>query len=153
MSKLVLLDSGPLGWLTNTNDPPASLIYRHWATDLRRKGATLRIPEIIDYELRRELIRLNSGESLAELDLLIQTYGYEPLCTDAMRLAAQLWAEARTVIRKRTAQDNELDGDVILCAQARLLIAQGLDVWVATENVGHLGLFLKTARLWNEIEP
>lgn len=61
-----------------------------------------------------------------------------------MLKAAELWADARKR-GKPTADPKELDGDVILAAQA--LQANAV---VATENVGHLSLFVE-ARHWKDI--
>ncbi len=57
---------------------------------------------------------------------------------------AELWADARKRGRP-TADLKELDGDVILAAQA-----QQAKAIVATENVGHLSLFVE-AKDWTEI--
>jgi hypothetical protein len=66
-----------------------------------------------------------------------------------MRLAAQLWADARRMGRP-TAADAALDGDVILAAQARALGEEAaLPVTVVTTNVAHLSLFVRAA-LWRE---
>jgi predicted nucleic acid-binding protein len=61
-----------------------------------------------------------------------------------MLKAAELWAEARKR-GKPTADIKELDGDVILAAQALQV-----DAIVATENVGHLSLFVE-AKHWKDI--
>lgn len=49
-----------------------------------------------------------------------------------------------------TADPRALDGDVILAAQASLLLSQGDEVVVATTNVGHLAQFID-AREWGLI--
>jgi hypothetical protein len=58
MSRIVLLDSGPLGMVTT---PKAkSPIYqecKRWFNSLEPKGYTVVLPEIADYEVRRELLR------------------------------------------------------------------------------------------------
>lgn len=69
---------------------------------------------------------------------------YAPLTTEVMLKAAELWAEARRR-GQPTADPKELDGDVILAAQA--LQAGAV---VATDNVGHLSLFVE-AKSWREI--
>jgi predicted nucleic acid-binding protein len=60
-----------------------------------------------------------------------------------MRRAAQLWADARRQ-GKPTADPKELDGDVILAAQA--LSVNGV---IITENIGHLTLFVE-AKTWRD---
>ncbi len=68
-----------------------------------------------------------------------------------MLRAAQLWADARRK-GKPTADEKELDGDVILAAQALLATEASEDPIVATTNVGHLSLFIK-ADSWKNITP
>ena len=105
------------------------------------------IPEIADYEVRRELLRANKARGLARLDALAGLLEYLPLTTAAMRQAAVFWAQARQQGRP-TADDKALDGDVILAAQAMTLGAA--DVVIATTNVGHLSRFAPAA-LWPDI--
>ena len=109
----------------------------------------MRVPEITDYEVRRELLRLNKQKSVDRLDLLRTTIGYVPLTTATMLRAADLWAQVRK-LGKPTADNKALDGDVILAAQAALLAEQGDEVIVATTNVDHLARFVD-AREWREI--
>ncbi|MFI5352420.1 MAG: type II toxin-antitoxin system VapC family toxin [Candidatus Binatales bacterium] len=61
-----------------------------------------------------------------------------------MLRAAELWAQARNR-GTPTADPKELDGDVILAAQA-----EQVGAIVVTDNVGHLARFVK-ARNWREI--
>jgi hypothetical protein len=53
------------------------------------------VPEIADYEVRRELLRANKVRGIARLDLLKNSIGYLPLTTPIMLKAAELWAQAR----------------------------------------------------------
>ncbi len=108
------------------------------------EGAQVWVPEIADYEVRRELLRANKARGLARLDLLKNSIGYLQLTTPIMLKAADLWAQARRS-GVPTADPKALDCDVILAAQA--LAVQGI---VATENVGHLSRFVE-ARHWREI--
>jgi predicted nucleic acid-binding protein len=78
------------------------------------------------------------------LDQLKAALTYLPLTTTTMLRAAELWADARRR-GTPTADPKELDGDVILAAQA--LQVGGL---VVTENVGHLARFVE-AKGWREI--
>lgn len=97
-----------------------------------RRYAVL-LPEIADYELRRELHRIESKGSLARLDALPPRVTYVPLDTATVEFAAQLWAWLQ-----RTGQPTDsreaLGGDAILAAQALLTGAT-----VVTENSRHLG--------------
>jgi hypothetical protein len=56
MSKAVLLDAGPLGMVSNPNDTADNRRCQEWATNLHRKGTVVCVPEIADYETRRELV-------------------------------------------------------------------------------------------------
>ena len=103
------------------------------------------IPEIADYEVRRNLLLANLHKSVKRLDSLKQFLIYLPLNTSIMLKAAELWAEARK-IGKPTADPKALDGDVILAAQAL-----SVGAIVATENLGHLSLFVE-AKHWKDIQ-
>ena len=139
------LDTGVLGYLTHPHgDAQAVACARHLA-QLEQNGWTLAVPEICDYELRRELVRLKSQRSLTMLDDLVAHAEYVPIATAIMHEASRLWALVRN-LGKPTAAHTALDGDVILGASARL--HSGLDrPHVATTNVGHLSLFAD-ARVW-----
>ena len=110
-------------------------------------GARVIVPEIADYEVRRELIRARRTGGITRLDALIAQVDYLALTTRAMRQAATFWAEARQQGRP-TAADPALDGDVILAAQAATL--ELTDVVIATTNVRHLSRFVPAA-LWFDI--
>jgi predicted nucleic acid-binding protein len=146
MSRVVLVDAGPLGMLTHPR--PNREILR-WLRHLRRAGAFAMVPEIADYEVRRELLRIDSRISLGRLDTLKATIGYIPITTATMLKAAEFWADARRRGRP-TAPDLALDGDVILAAQAFEMASQGHDTVIATTNVRHLEQYA-SAQKWEEI--
>ncbi len=150
MSRLILLDSGPLGMVTNPKAKGIPLECQQWLRSLLQRGEKVAIPEIADYEVRRELIRAGLLQSLRRLNNLRQTLEYIPIQTDTMLLAANLWAEAR-LTGQPTADPKPLDGDVILSTQARLLCDDMTAVLVATTNVAHLSRFI-TALDWQSIE-
>ncbi len=102
------------------------------------------MPEIAAYEVRRNLLLEGLTKSVTHLDQLKEALIYQPLTTEAMLRAAEMWAEARRT-GMPTAADKELDGDVILAAQAEQAGAT-----VATENVGHLPRFVD-ARGWRDV--
>jgi len=110
-----------------------------------RGRAEVIIPEITDFEVRRNLLLEGLMESVQRLDQLKAVLTYLPLSTRVMLRAAEFWAQARKH-GKATADPKELDVDVILAAQAHEV--GGI---VVTENVGHLALFVE-AKEWQEIE-
>jgi len=149
MSRLILLDSGPLGMATNPKAKGIPLECQQWLRSLLKKGEKVAIPEIADYEVRRELMRARLFQSVERLNNLKQILRYIPIQTDTMLLASSLWAEARQT-GQATADPKALDGDVILSAQARLLADETTEVVVATTNVAHLSRFV-TAVDWRSI--
>lgn len=148
MSDTVVLDSGPLGLLTNPNNSPAPVAIRQWLADLLVASRRVILPGIADYEIRREYIRAMMTQSLILLDSLATQIEYLPITTPVMRKAAEFWAQARSAGRP-TAPDHALDGDVILAEQA---LSLGVPVIVATGNPGHLARFVPTDD-WGNIAP
>ena len=151
MNKIVLLDSGPLSLATNPKKSAETIECAIWLEDLSDGGVVIRVPEIVDYELRRELLRAGKSKGIKRLDALIADAADRslPITTAAMRLAAQFWADARNR-GIATAPDREIDADMILAAQAAVLNSP--DVVIATTNVGHLSRFV-AAEEWRNIRP
>lgn len=147
MSQVIVLDSGPIGLVTNPKLSTEGVACANWLQSMIGAGYRIIIPEIIDYEIRRELIRANKVNGLGRLEQLITLGEYLPITTAAMRQAALLWAQARQQ-GQPTAGDKTIDADVILAAQAMTLAVS--DVVIATTNVGHLSRFVK-ADLWQNI--
>ncbi|WP_020473149.1 PIN domain-containing protein [Zavarzinella formosa] len=148
MSDDVVLDSGPLGVLCNPNRSAQPLAIRTWLAAILASGRRVIIPEIADYEVRREFLRNQSQAALKNLDTFGKQIEYLPLTTAAMRLAAELWAQVRNA-GLATAHQQALDGDVILAAQALTL---GSPLIVATGNLSHISRFVP-AGLWQNITP
>lgn len=147
MSLVVALDAGPLGLVTNPRRSPESLACAQWLQALVAAGSRVVLPEISDYEVRRELLRGRRERGLRRLDALAELVEYLPLTTAAMRQAAAFWADARQR-GQPTADNKALDGDVILAAQiATIEPADGI---VATTNVGHLSRYVRAER-WRDI--
>ncbi len=149
MSLAVVLETNTLGRLVSPGRHPEIL---SWFEQMREAGHIFILPEIADYELRRELTRIES-KSLPCLDALALLDGvyYALLSTPVMRRAAMLGAEARRA-GKPSADKHALDGDVILASTAQLFEADGRQVLVATDNVKHLERWVPAIRWW-EIEP
>lgn len=148
MKRIILLDAGPLGLITNPKQSPQNTACNQWLQSLFLAGVHVMVPEITDYEVRRELLRARKTKGLQRLDDLVNIIDYLPLTTAVMRDAAQLWAEIRQ-LGQLTADRHALDGDVILAAQARSIPID--NVVVATTNVGHLSR-LTQAALWTDIQ-
>ena len=149
MSLVVVLDSGPLGLITSPTASPTNVACNEWVEAQLGNGNRVVVPEIGDYEVRRELIRVERRRGLRKLDGLKLVLEYAPLTTETMLLAAQFWAD----VRRRgqpTADPHALDGDVILAAQATRLASAGDAVVVATMNPAHLARFVD-ARAWEDI--
>lgn len=147
--RAVVLDTGPLGLLSNPREAPENLACREWAANLGDSGVRIIVPEIADYELRRELLQARLTESLDTLGQLLDAVDYLPLNTAMMRRAAAFWAQIRQAGRP-TADRHALDGDVILAAQTLALGLAPGEIVVATTNVSHLARFV-TAKRWQDI--
>jgi predicted nucleic acid-binding protein len=141
--KAIVLDSGPLARISH---PKANVAIVQWLESLLVRGVDVYVPEIADYEVRRELLRARKTAGVARLDELKRVLSYLPITTSVMLRAAALWAAARNQGRP-TADPKELDGDVILAAQA--LEAGAM---VVTENIGHLQWFVEASD-WRDLNP
>ena len=136
--------------LSNPKGSPETIECHGWLESLLLRGFRVYVPEIADYEVRRELIRANKRKGIERLNLLeTEVVGYLPIATPIMHKAAEFWAAARNLGRK-AAEDASLDGDMILAAQASSLSSAEDEVLIATTNPRHLDLFAK-ARHWKDI--
>lgn len=147
VERAIVLDTGPIGLITNPKLSSYGIACNQWLQAHLNAGNRVIIPEIADYEVRRELLRANKQKGLARLDSLCRRLEYLPLTTAAMRQAASLWAQARQQ-GQPTAGDKTIDGDMILIAQAQTLAVSS--VVIATTNVGHLSRFI-AAEQWQNI--
>lgn len=86
MAKVVLLDAGPLGMVSHPR--PTSEIAA-WLARLVVAGVTVLVPEIADYEVRRELLRAGRSKGVKRLDQLKVSLGYLPITTEAILRAAE----------------------------------------------------------------
>ena len=158
---LVLLDSGPLGLVSHPRATSDAGACKAWLSQLLAQNHTVLLPEIVYYETRRELRRLElrSGvpsPGLANMEAFAAGAGIVPLTSAALHLASEFWAIARNS-GSAGAPDLALDADVILCAQAKTLKpeswgAKGARVVIATTNVKHLVSFADASH-WQNIWP
>ncbi|MEH1943487.1 MAG: PIN domain-containing protein [Nostoc sp.] len=136
MSRAILLDTHPLSQVTH---PKVNPKVQQWLKSLQKTETVIRVPEIADYELRRELLRQGKQKSIDRLNKLSQIC-LIPLTPETMRKAAELWAWVRNQ-GKPTASNESLDGDVILAAQAILQLKSFDRVIVVTTNLKHISRF------------
>lgn len=142
---MYLLDTGPLGLLAHDR-PVHRAPIQNWLLQEMTAGTTIFIPEVADYEVRRELVRLiRAGQlpasRLNRLDQLANLCTYLPVTTAMWRRAAELWADARQQ-GLPTASAAALDADVLIAAQAAEVQAT-----VVTMNPGHIGRWVPI-RTW-----
>ena len=150
MSGVLLLDSGPLGLITQPQRSQEVIAVTDWLKDCLGAGARVRIPAIVYYEIKRELLRANKIGGIARLEAFVDSVPdrYVSLSDDALRLAAELWAQSRQAGRP-TADATALDIDVLLAAQALRMEEM---LVIATTNEKHLSQFVP-ARHWTDINP
>ena len=119
MMRMIFLDAGPLGLITNPKRPDLTVNALQWAASHIRAGNRIMVPSIADYEVRRELIRLGKTAGIASLDAWNSAPSdrYVPFTDAALRLASTLWAQSRSA-GAVTADPKELDCDVLIAAQA-----------------------------------
>ena len=149
--RLIVLDTGTLGLLTNPRARLDALACRKWAQGRLAAGARMIVPGIVDYELRRELIRAGKTSGLRRLDAARSGFEFAPITQSALDEAAVLWAAVRNT-GLTTAHPMALDGDAILAAQTILAAQSGDVVTIATNNARHLSRFSGIdARPWQSI--
>lgn len=142
----VVLDARPLSQIVH---PRKFEDITDWFGRVIEAGYRIVIPEVVDYEVRRGLLRIPARKQLDQLDALGEALYFAPLSRSVMQDAAHVWAEARNRGRPFTS-DDRLDGDAILIAQTRAL--GDLDrIGVITENVQHLSPFVPAVQ-WEDFE-
>lgn len=153
MSLTVFLDAGPLGLVTNPKRTPDTIAAAQWVYDMEAAGHHFVVPAIADYEVRRELIRAGKTRGVARLDQFnaAEDGRFLAVTNTALLRGAALWAQARNA-GTPTADPKELDGDVLIAAQALDRDLPASSFVIATVNIGHLALFAP-ADLWTNIKP
>jgi len=153
---IIFLDTGILGILTSPNDRQEVIDCRNWLYYLTARGVYFVSSDICDYEVRRSLIlesfKYNKRQSIGDLDDLQKIVDFFSIATEAMRLAAHLWATSRSQ-GQPTADPKTLDADVIIAAQCQLIQQEypGQSLIIATTNVNHLSRFIE-AQEWQNIK-
>lgn len=133
-NRVVLLDSGPLGEIIS---PKPKGYIKDWLSFIKQNKISLRVPEIIDYEIRRNLILSNLGKSERRLNQYRNRKEFIHLNSEILICACEIWAELRR-IGQPTASKERLDIDVLLIAQAISQTDSFEEVIIVTTNVKHL---------------
>ena len=150
MIKAVFLDAGPLGLVTKRKGQSAEVDdCRAWMEGLITAGIQVCVAEVTDYEIRRELIRAGKPDGLRRLDSLQSVVEYLPITTDAMRKAADLWAQVRNQ-RLGTSDAKALDADVIMAGQVLTCGREPSEIAIATKNIRHIARYVN-ASLWQDL--
>ena len=95
MSPIIVLDSSPLGAMSHPEPEGVNRDCYDWFKRLLVGQRRVIVPEIADYEIRRELIRAGKARGIRRLNEILAVAEYLPITTEAMRKAAELWAQAR----------------------------------------------------------
>ena len=153
MARIIMLDAGPLGLASMPPDKVPAARFHTWLREVEAARATVVIPALADYEVRRELLRLSAWSRVARLDRLASRFVLLGISNASLRQSAEFWATVRRA-GKPTADPHALDADCILAAQASLIGQTGDVVTIATTNVAHLNRFPGIdAREWASIAP
>lgn len=139
----VLLDSGPLGQIAHPR-PDRKIL--EWAAHWLSAGVELLIPEIADYEVRRELMRAGLAASISRLNERRDALRFVPINSKSIIRAAEFsaiaWSAAEPAVH-----DMSLDSDTNLEAQAATLTV-GSAV-VASSNPMRIARFAQ-AESWEQ---
>jgi hypothetical protein len=150
---IIALDSSPLSLITQRVGVADADACRAWVNAMVAAGATVVVPAIADYEVRREPLRAGKTQGVARLDALRNdpAIRYLPMTDAALHHAATLWASVRRA-GLPTADPAALDGDVILIAILQTANLPHDTITIATSNPGHLARFVP-AETWQNIRP
>lgn len=160
MTPFIILDTGPFGDIAH-HTPCMDLIA--WVTRVRRIGHVY-IPDVVEYEVRRSLLRLEDERTIESLNAL-DTYagvlgrgdpngilGRLETARSTWIRAGEVWAEAR--LNRIPAKDDKFDlgADAIILAHARIQAENPeFDVWIATENLNHFKAIYTQSANWRDI--
>lgn len=153
MIRAVILDTSPLGLLTRRKGALDLAECQKWIRDHTAAGTRIVVPEVADYEIRREMVRAGNPLGIQRLETFISARAdrYLPITTDAMRKAADFWAMARNA-GLSTAPREALDCDVVLAGQALTMGLLPSEIIIATENSKHISRYVACDN-WRNITP
>ncbi len=151
MARLILLDAGVIGLACCSRSLPQVQPYWKWIDDLEATGASIGIPHVTYYKVRRELLRVRATAKLVRLEAIRARQNMILVDEKAWDQAAGFWAIGRQT-GKPTAHSQALDADAILAGVAATLVRPGDSVMIATTTTWHLQRFLGVdAQQWDAI--
>jgi predicted nucleic acid-binding protein len=71
VTRVIALDAGPLGLLMQRKGVAPADACKTWLAGKVAAGVRVVVPEIADYEVRRELVRLGNANAIARLDAFV----------------------------------------------------------------------------------
>ena len=125
--------------------PYAGAARRTWTgcgarlAELEMAGVSILIPAVIDYEVRRELVRSGRRPNFKSWRNC-RTFPILPVSGAAWFRAAEFWALSRRM-GLPTGSDAALDADAVLAGCAATVGRPGDEVVIASSNVRHLSRF------------
>lgn len=138
------MDSGPLNEIIK---PQPSTDVIRWLRFIDKNRIAVRVPEIIDYELRREIVlqylvgKNDSSKSINRLNKYRKTERFIPINPSVtLTDACEIWAELR-YIGQGTSDVKNIDVDVILAAQALSMKKDFDEVIIVTGNLSDICRF------------
>jgi len=154
MIRAIYLDSTPLSLIAQRkNKNPNVMQCQLWLEGLLLHNIAVYIAEIVDYEVRRELVRAKKQTGIERLNEWQFNCELIPITSQAMLRASELWADARNR-GVPTAEDCALDADVIFAAQVLGSAAENGhakgEYIVATANVRHISRYVDCTE-WRNI--
>lgn len=87
VDRVIVLDTGPIGLITNPKLSAQGIACNQWLQSHLKAESRVILPEIADYEVRRELLRAKKSKGLTRLDGLSQLIEYLPITTACSCLA------------------------------------------------------------------
>jgi predicted nucleic acid-binding protein len=137
MKSVAFLDSGVLGEILKSPPNPDTL---KWLNFVKNQKISLRVAEIIDYELRRNLILEGLQKSINKLNQFKQKKQFIFITSESLLEASEIWAKLR-VDAKATADIKNIDVDVILAAQAFSQKPNFEEIIIVTTNASDISRF------------
>lgn len=151
MARFILLDSGVIGLICSSAQTPDASSCQDWVERMEATGASIVIPEVIYFEVKRGLLWKAATGKLARFERIVRDLGVVPITFAAWDRAAEFWALLHNQGRP-TAHPKSLDADAVLAGVAVTVAKPGDVSVIATTNKRHLHRFPGvTAESWFDI--